>query len=1372
MDALRNEGITTWFDLGLMLDRLRDGRDTPGFVFTGDFKSFTRQAARGLGFVTFQFAVDGVTVEVAKYAEAMRSILPKPRLHAIAGRFDVRAEPILGPGFERHEIPEIDGFSGWPLYRDFFHRRLERGSPLYNKLILALWNDVLTLSERIGRLLEEQDIRLLYLVNTNSNPGNVTLALATVLVSEHMRIPVIANNHDYYWEGGHSRPERLSAGIGSGPRDHFFTNAHLGEVFSVIQMIYPWMARTWVSVNISRHQSARLVSGFGHNPANVSELGTAVDTERYAPLNRPRRSEVMRQISLLLTGSKARLAAQSVDDVLEGDPLAIDRPRPLLLAAGPQRSVDFIHDNIILLQPTRIIRRKRIETNFRIISRLLAEPDFAEEMLRTPNLKLTLLVTGPVAGEHETYFRRLLRDFGKFVFRLPEFVRDRVYLALLFSGIDYPEFRDRFEDPCTIADLYGIASLVMLPSQTEGRGLPIIESAASGVPIVTRRYDPQTVFAEVIGEHLARDERFEVISFRNRITPRVIECIKEHLLTPLHFAPARVHNRHVAEERCGMESLASDMDKCFRQLYRQLHANDSDLRRASNALARFGKHVRRGRTELKELLHTNNREYLPGHGRMGFMLLLKSLIDPSYFRVEEQRLRGMAFAFAKRLIDENPDPSLLSREKYHEFLNSVDSLFLVREGEMPVMFDHAIAYRHRSRDQFKFFDLTPQELTGVINILFAQIAAPPSAVGRTRQSAPHLSSWDHTVAHLCGGSLAIDDRARLWRRLTENVPIAYFPGNRLQTEIELFLLQPVRARLGLETHEPLTGRDIKRGKLAPIYIFQHSKPLGAIVTADTLKAYVTESRNEELILLFRHGVCNVVPTNQLSVGIDVRQLGQRALRTLTSVRAKNGFLVGAAAQASMTTDILDIERFHVGQISDMLTANVMGLSPGDGYVQWVPAGLRATLAYPTPIQTARSLSETLSGPAFHKACKKLGERKVLDELRKDAEARGSPAVNVLQRLVAPPEKKGSAVTSQTINGLHADGLPWSGALASVPRGALMRYRMERSEDQPRTAVEFVSRFNRRSKAKARIAWNGGYILNAELVGKLGLPESYIGSPLGLLVSKGRVVCPPLFNKPALLVQKDGSLRISRVNVRAGLRVTGAGETVDFEPDGYNAESMGSEPCYYDLMYGGDELPGGERTLVRLAGVRIMQVIETGPGQGASVLPVGLCLSFARGTLPAGWSEGVELDIELADLIGIDEAVEAGPMLVCDGSPCIDMDQEGWTTKNSIATQAARLDYLDMRGPKIAVGIDGKGELSVLTVNGRIRESVGATHLDMAEIMCARGVRTAMGFDPGGSSTLVVGDEQINISPYNRDYEQNVYALPPQPRAVANVVIGY
>jgi exopolysaccharide biosynthesis protein len=119
-----------------------------------------------------------------------------------------------------------------------------------------------------------------------------------------------------------------------------------------------------------------------------------------------------------------------------------------------------------------------------------------------------------------------------------------------------------------------------------------------------------------------------------------------------------------------------------------------------------------------------------------------------------------------------------------------------------------------------------------------------------------------------------------------------------------------------------------------------------------------------------------------------------------------------------------------------------------------------------------------------------------------------------------------------------------------------------------------------------------------------------------------------------------------------------------------------------------------------------------------------------------------------------------------------MEGEGWEHKNSINTQAARLDFTHMRGPKIAVGINRKNELAVLAVNGRIRESVGATHQDMAEILQREGMEKAMGFDPGGSSTLVVDGITLNISPYNSNVEQDVYALPPEPRAVSNAIIAY
>ena len=78
--------------------------------------------------------------------------------------------------------------------------------------------------------------------------------------------------------------------------------------------------------------------------------------------------------------------------------------------------------------------------------------------------------------------------------------------------------------------------------------------------------------------------------------------------------------------------------------------------------------------------------------------------------------------------------------------------------------------------------------------------------------------------------------------------------------------------------------------MAPIYLFQRSEPLGSILTADMLRAHVNESHSEELQMLFGNGVCSIVPTDQISVGIDIRS---QTLMTPTLGRVgqrKEGFV--------------------------------------------------------------------------------------------------------------------------------------------------------------------------------------------------------------------------------------------------------------------------------------------------------------------------------------------------------------------------------------------------------------------------------------------------------------------------------------------------
>ena len=473
------------------------------------------------------------------------------------------------------------------------------------------------------------------------------------------------------------------------------------------------------------------------------------------------------------------------------------------------------------------------------------------------------------------------------------------------------------------------------------------------------------------------------------------------------------------------------------------------------------------------------------------------------------------------------------------------------------------------------------------------------------------------------------------------------------------------------------------------------------------------------------------------------------------------------------TDIISIDRFHIGQVRSQITANLLGIPMHSGYIQFVPAGIRPTLAYPTPIQTARELSEALKSETYLELCRTMGETKVLKELQNDAESGGSPVRYVLEKLEGKV-KKTSEVEYKYVSGVYKDGHPWNGVIANVNNiksGKNWKFMAVSAEEIPMRVTAFCQEFEKKLKIPAKIAWNGGYILNPELVGKLGLPETYIGSPLGMIISEHRILSAPLFNKAAMLIYPEGKIEIKRVNVSEGIEVSAGKQKIKFTADAYNNADPGAPYAYYDLLYNSREIPAAGRVIVRLAGTRIKEVIRG--TEKVSVIPVGLTLSFREDNFPEEFDEvNQELELTLNGMEGVEHAVEAGPMLLSKGRISINMKAEGWKTRNSIITQAARLDYTDMRGPKIAAGIDENGNLSVLTINGRIRESVGATHQDMAEIMQKFNIVDAMGFDPGGSSTLVVEGHTRNISPYNHEYEKNIYSLPPEPRAVSNAVIGY
>ena len=87
--------------------------------------------------------------------------------------------------------------------------------------------------------------------------------------------------------------------------------------------------------------------------------------------------------------------------------------------------------------------------------------------------------------------------------------------------------------------------------------------------------------------------------------------------------------------------------------------------------------------DLKAILNKNTRHFLPGYGRLSFMIYLKSLIDPSFFRVEEQLIKGRVMKYARMMENDLPDLHNTDLSKIHDYYNAIDDIFKCVEGESP-----------------------------------------------------------------------------------------------------------------------------------------------------------------------------------------------------------------------------------------------------------------------------------------------------------------------------------------------------------------------------------------------------------------------------------------------------------------------------------------------------------------------------------------------------------------------------------------------------------------------------------------------------------------------------------------------------------------
>ena len=118
-----------------------------------------------------------------------------------------------------------------------------------------------------------------------------------------------------------------------------------------------------------------------------------------------------------------------------------------------------------------------------------------------------------------------------------------------------------------IVDIYQLADLVVFPSLTEGRGLPIAEASAAGVPIVCSHYEPQEVFAEVVGLHLDDDDCIRYVDFPpGEFSDRLLDDLTAILLHPESQLERIQHNREAVRRRYSLDVLQQSFDEILDRL--------------------------------------------------------------------------------------------------------------------------------------------------------------------------------------------------------------------------------------------------------------------------------------------------------------------------------------------------------------------------------------------------------------------------------------------------------------------------------------------------------------------------------------------------------------------------------------------------------------------------------------------------------------------------------------------------------------------------------------------------------------------------------------------------------------------------------------
>ena len=553
MEKLEKFNPQNWKDIDDILMQIKKpSKSAPESVTN----SFPEEIKNGIAFITYDYGIDGVSIEMSKYAMSLQNFVFKntePQIHFIGGDFYQQADTIIKPEWKRFKLTGSNGWGKWEnafWYNQLFNEEMPQNSKKSDNLAKEIWKQAVSLSKRLGRYLAENNIHLLTPVNICSNPGNLALGLCIPLVTELMDLYVLNSNHDYYWEGGKPISEKKPSEM-PGLRDHFFRNYENRDFFSFFEKLYPWNGAKWIQTNINKLQSDRLIEKYNFDPAKVFELATSISNEFFTNYTKEDVKSVRLRMAHILSDGHPVIHPQAVKKHLKNLKHWMSNQKPIVCACSDNLVLDPTTENTIyLLQPTRVIGRKRIEKDIELIDALLHHQNFRKEFDDYPEKQIILHITGPVPIEHQHDLEVILNAFIEVCEKLPESVSSRLFLAFSVGTEEHSVFPGKGFKRLYIHDIYQLATAIVFPSETEGRGLPIVESSAGGVPIICSRYFPVEVFDGVVGKTLAEEEQIKYTLFpEDEFSEEFLNSVTDLLLYPEKNKIVNEQNRKAVQKR-------------------------------------------------------------------------------------------------------------------------------------------------------------------------------------------------------------------------------------------------------------------------------------------------------------------------------------------------------------------------------------------------------------------------------------------------------------------------------------------------------------------------------------------------------------------------------------------------------------------------------------------------------------------------------------------------------------------------------------------------------------------------------------------------------------------------------------------------------